>query len=173
MAWRRFMRSPAGVLAVLISCGWMTACHTYTPVETPAPGSTVRVHIPVRSALDRPNAPTRTQSVEGQVVEAGDTIVLATRTRQEYGAFREIIQYDTLRLAPEQHVGVEVREFSRGRSVALGIGITAIVAGAALAALGGVFGSGGEGLPDDGGPAPSVVVTPSVVSSLLGLLLGN
>lgn len=173
MAWRRRVRRPSGVVAVLVSCGLMTACHTYTPVETPTPGSTVRVHIPLRSVLDDRNAPTRTQSVEGQVVQAGDTIVLATRSRQEYGAYREIIQYDTIRLGPEQRAGVEVREFSQGRSVALGVAITAVLTAAALVALGGVFGSGGEGLPDDGGPAPSIVVSPSLVSSLVGLILGN
>lgn len=149
----------------------MTACHTYTPVTTPAPGSTVRVEIPVRSAVDDPNAPTPTRSVEGRVVSAGDTLVLATQDRYEYGAYREIMRYDTLRLGPEQHTSVEVREFSNRRSVVLGVALTGIVVGAALFALGNTFGSEGEGLPDDT-PNSSVIGIP-LGPILLGWLPGN
>lgn len=159
-----------GTLVVLLSATLMTACHTYTPVSAPAPGSTVRVHIPVRSAVDDPNAPTPTRAVEGQVVSAGDTLVLATRDRFEYGAYREIVQYDTLRLGPEQHSTVEVREFSNRKSVVLGLAVTGIVVGAAILALGNTFGSEGEGLPDET-PNSSVIGIP--LGSLLGWLPGN
>jgi len=107
------MRRPLGAGLILLSAGLMTACHSYTPVTTPPPGSTVRVRIPVRSALDDPNAPPQTRAVEGQVLETGDTIVLATRSRREYGAYREIVQYDTLRLGPDQRYSVEVQDWWR------------------------------------------------------------
>ena len=174
-ALRRYLRRPCGACLVLASGLLMAGCHTYTPVNTAPPGSTVRVQIPVRSAADDPNAPPRTQSVEGQVLSSGDTIVLATSSRYEYGAYREIMQYDTLRLGPEERYTVELREFSRGRSVALGLGLTALVAGAAAVAFGGTFGSGGDGNNVDP-PAPAVVSVPvhrSLVDSFLGLLLGN
>lgn len=167
---RRWLRGPAGTLSVLVAAAVMTGCHTYTPVTTPAPGTTVRVQIPVRSAMDDPNAPTPTRSVEGLVVEGGDTLVLATESRIEYGAYREITQYDTLRIGPDQRSSVEVREFSKGKSVVLGVAVTGIVVGAALLALGGTFGSGGEG-PSDGTPNPAIVGIP--VSALLGWLPGN
>ena len=171
IALRSWLRGPGGAFVVVVLAGSLAGCHTYTPVSAPSPGSTVRVHIPVQSVRANPNAPQRTETVQGQVVAAGDTLVLATRSRVEYGAYREIVQYDTLRLGPEQRTSVEVQEFSRGRSVALGVGLTVIVAGAAFLAFGGTFGSGGEGLPDDS-PNPAVVSFP-LGSILLGWLPGN
>ncbi len=167
---RRRMRRPLWALLVVCIAGLTTACHTYTPVSAAPPGSTVRVQIPVRSALDDPNAPPRTEAVEGQVVENGDTIVLAIRNRMPYGAFREIVQHDTLRLGPDQRYQVEVREFSAGRSVALGVGLTALVVGAAIVAYNAVTGTAGEGLPDDG-PQPAVVRAP--LGQILDFVLGR
>ncbi|NNF14625.1 MAG: hypothetical protein HKN72_15465 [Gemmatimonadetes bacterium] len=168
---RRTLRRPAWAVFILALSGWMTACHTYTPVADPMPGSIVRVHIPVRTALDNPNAPTRTQSIEGQLIEAGDTLVLATQSRREFGAFREIIQFDTLRLAPEQRAGVELREFSTGKSVALGVGLTGIVVFAAMAAFGLGGGQQGDGLPPDN-PTPAIVSS-SMISTIVGFVLGR
>lgn len=171
IAIRRWLRRPAWAVFILVLSGWMSACHSYTPVADPMPGTTVRVHIPVRTALDNPNAPTRTQSVEGQLVEAGDTLVLATQSRREYGAFREIVQFDTIRLGPEQRAGVELREFSTGRSVALGVGLTGIVVFAAVAAFGLGGGQEGEGLPPDN-PTPAIVSS-SMISTIVGFVLGR
>lgn len=171
IAIRRWLRRPTWAVFILVLSGWMSACHSYTPVADPMPGTTVRVHIPVRTALDNPNAPTRTQSVEGQLVEAGDTLVLATQSRREYGAFREIVQFDTIRLGPEQRAGVELREFSTGRSVALGVGLTGIVVFAAVAAFGLGGGQEGEGLPPDN-PTPAIVSS-SMISTIVGFVLGR
>ena len=168
---RRWFRRPAWAVFILVLSGWMTACHSYTPVADPMPGTTVRVHIPVRTALDNPNAPTRTTAVEGQLVEAGDTLVLATQSRREYGAFREIIQFDTIRLGPDQRAGVELREFSRGKSVALGVGLTGVVVFAALAAFGFGGGQDGDGPPDDN-PTPAIIGS-SMISSIVGFVLGR
>ena len=167
----------AGFVGVFVALLAAAGCHSYTPVSTPAPGTTVRVHIPVVSALQDPNAPPQTETIEGQVVEAGDTLVLALRTRQEYGAFREIIQYDTVRLGPDQRSGVELSEFSTGRSVALGL---AIAGGATVLAVT-AFGLSGEGGgPIDGGPppppsftGPSVTVSNGLISGIMRLLGGG
>lgn len=149
----------------------LAGCHTYRPVETPAIGSAVRVHLPVTSALSDPNAPTETVSVEGVTVEVGDTLVLATRTRREYGAFREVIQFDTIRLSAMQASSIDVREFSTGRSVVLGV---ALAGGAALAAVlafnaendGGSGRTPGPGDP----PALSIVGSGSLLSAIWGLI---
>ena len=160
-------------LALITAVG-AAGCHTYVPVQTPVPGSTVRVQIPVVSAAADPNAPPQTVSLEGLVVESGDTLVLATTRRQEYGAFREVVQYDTLRLAEDQRYGVEAVEFSAGKSVMLGVGLAAGVGLIAIAAFNG--GGGGGDTPIDGGPPPpqgAVVVSSSWVAGLLGLLGGG
>ncbi len=147
----------------------LAGCFSYLPVETPPPGATVRVRIPVTSAVADPNAPPQTISVEGTVLESGDTLVLATETRRELGAFREIVQFDTVRLAPDQRSSVELRDFSKGRSIALGAGIAAGIAGLAIVAFGGVFG-GETPVPPDGGPTPAVVVSRSLLSAIRGLI---
>lgn len=168
---RRSLRRPVWAAFILALSGWLTACHTYTPVAQPVPGSIVRVQIPVRTVLDNPNAPTRTTAIEGQVVQAGDTIVLATQSRREYGAFREIIQYDTVRLGPDQRSSVELREFSTQKSIGLGVVLTGVVVLAALAAFGFGGGQEGEGLPPDT-PTPAIVSF-SGISSFVGLLFGR
>lgn len=149
--------------AVVLAGG---ACHTYTPVEAPVPGTIVRVHVPVRSAISNPNAPPQTVSVEGQVLSASDTIALATRIRQQAGLFREIVQYDTLRLTIDDLAGMEVREFSTARSLVLTGVILGGATGLALAALSIETGSTG----DDGGPGGPV--TSVVVTDVAGMIWG-
>ncbi|MDE2974437.1 MAG: hypothetical protein OXU64_06925 [Gemmatimonadota bacterium] len=129
----------------------LCACHTYLPVETPAPGSVARVHVPVRSALAAPGVPPRTASVEGLVVEAGDTLVLEVRTRRAIGAFDEFVQENTYRVSRDDLAAVEVREFSLGRSAALGSAILGGIAFLAVAAFQGEAGEGGEKPPPGGG----------------------
>jgi hypothetical protein len=161
---------PRGLLTVM-AIGLLTACHTYRAVDEPLPGTTVRVHVPVESPLASRNAPPASVSVEGLVVKGGDTLVLAVTTRREFGAFRELMQHDTVYLGPEQRTGVEVREFSAARSIVLGSVIAAGVAGLAATAFG-LGGGGSPGDPGDPPPAPSVVVG-SVVSAVLGALTGR
>ena len=88
----------------------------------------------------------------------------------KYGAFREILQYDTVRIAASEASSVEVREFSSGRSVVLGVVIAAGAATAAVLA----FNSGGNGGnppgPDPGPPAPALVVSGSLLSAIWGLI---
>ena len=152
-------------LVVVVGTAALGACHTYRPVTAPTPGSTVRVHVPVTSALSR--VP-ETAAVEGVLVSMSDTITLATQTRREFGAFRELVRTDTVRLASSQASLLEVREFSRPRSVLLGV----VVAGGAayLAAVGFGFGGGGDPPDPPTEPQTSVVVSRSLVSSLVGLI---
>lgn len=157
-------------VTVLLVSSVLAGCHTYSPVQSPALGSTVRVHVPVQSAVADRNAAPRVETVEGVVVGAGDTLALATQTRREFGAYRELVQFDTLRLGMDQTSFVEVREFSTTRSIALGAAL-ALVAGVAAVVAFNSSENGGE-VPDPGPgePAPSVVVSGSLLSSLWGLL---
>ena len=161
----------AARVAVVAAIGLLgAACHTYVPVERPAPGTTVRVTVPVSSALDNGNAAPRTAAIEGNVVSSGDTIRLAVTNRQEYGAYREIVRYDTLTLAPGQYVSLEHAEFSTKRTIALS---TVIAVGVTVGAILAFNKDVGDDSPIDPGPpppAPSIVVNGSFVSGLLGLL---
>ena len=142
----RGLRRAVLVFGVLVLSG----CHTYLPVETPAPGSVARVHVPVRSALANPGLPPETASVEGVVIEAGDTLVLEVRTRRMIGVFNEFVQENTYRVSREELVAIEVREFSARRSAVLGSVILTGVVFLAIAALRGDTGEGGE-KPGPGG----------------------
>lgn len=147
----------------------LTGCHTYRVVDSPpAVGSTVRVHVPVASPLIGANRAPQTATVEGHLLTAADTIVMATRTRRHFGAFRELVQVDTFRLAATDASRVEVREFSGARSVTLGV---VVAAGAALLAFA-AFDFGPPGDPPDplGQEQSAVVFQGSMVSSLLGLV---
>ena len=152
------------VAAVLLLGG----CYTYQVVDTPPLGSTVRVRVPVTSALDDRNTAPPSVAVEGAVLQVGDTLVLARRTRREFGAFREVILFDTLRLRRAQTSSIELKEFSSGKSVMLGIVIAAGVTGLALA---GFNGGGGDGeTPGVDPPNPSIVVNGSVLSAVWGFI---
>jgi hypothetical protein len=157
-------------LCILAGALATAGCHNYVPISDAQPGTKVRVRVPVTSALDGDNGGGQSASIEGDVVEFGDTLVLAVLSRQEYGAYREVVLYDTLKLAPEQRLTVERAEFSTGRTVLLG----AVIAVGATALAISAFNAGtGDDKPIDPGPpppSPAVVVSNSVVSGLLGLL---
>ena len=163
------MRVPRMGLAVLLGLA-ASSCYTYTPVQNPAMGSTIRVHVPIGNALRDANQAPETAAVEGEVVSVGDTLALATERRQEYGAYREVIQYDTLRVGMDQPTLIEVRAFSSQKSILLG---TVIAAGATFAAVAafnaGDDGSGGDDSEPSPGPTPAVVVSPSIISAIIGL----
>lgn len=157
------------LVLVLAGAAFLTGCHTYQTVDAPVPGSTVRVSVPVSSAFSDPNAASQTAAVEGLLLSAGDTLVLAVETRRMFGVHREITQYDTMRVASTHASTVEVREFSTGRSVALGTVIAAAATGAAAVAFGLGGGSAGEG-PDGTDPVSSIVVSRSLLGALWGLV---
>lgn len=148
----------------------LSGCHTYHVVDEPPVGSMVRVRVPLTSAIAGTRAPIETVSLEGLLVAAGDTLMLATETRRELGAYRELIQRDTLRLARSQASSVEVREFSTARSVVLGTVIAGVAGLAAWYAfdLGG--GQAGDDSGNGNGTVTSIVASPSIVSAVWGLI---
>ena len=161
--------SMLALTALLLAAG---GCHTYAPIESATPGTIVRVHVPLTSALANPNAPPETVSIEGEVLTASDTISLATRSRREIGAFREIVEFDTLRLSVDALVGMEVREFSTARSVVLGVAIAGAAAAFAWSALSiEVGGTGDDG--NGGGPVSLSSVVVREVAGTIWRVIGN
>lgn len=163
----RSTRRPLAALATL-GCVVLGGCYTYQVAPAPAVGSPVRVTVPVTSAVNRSNAAPETVAIEGILLDAGDTLVVATRTRREFGAYRELIQYDTLRLGRDQTTALEVREFSSTRSIVLGSVIALGAAGAAVLAFDAGGGSGGQ--DGNGGEPPALSVNGTLLSQLWGLL---
>lgn len=142
----RFRRCRA--VAALAFLGILPGCYAYRVADAPAPGTVARVHVPVFSAADDPNEAPETASVEGIVVEYGDSIVLATTIRREIGAYREVSRDDTLRIAVEGTTRIEVREFSKAKSVLMGgvvAGGAVLLALTALGLQGGDAGDSGDG----------------------------
>lgn len=170
-------RAASAALFVLILSG----CYSYRAVDSAPPGSPIRVGLPIENPAGVLGAP-ESVMIEGVLVEGGDSIVLAVETRREYGAYREVVQFDTVRLGADRVSSIELKEFSRGRSMALGLTLAgAVTLGAAVA-----FGLGGGGAIDDGGTPPlpdaSVVGAQGAVpgvkwgfnpSSLIRLLFGS
>lgn len=153
---------------LLAGAGALTGCHTYRVIDSPPIGSTVRVHVPVVSALNRGGG-TQSVAVEGVLLSFGDSIALESTSRREIGAYRELSQVDTFRLATDQASLLEVRELSRKRSVVLGV---AVLGGVTLAAIYGFRGGGSDPF-DPGGPPPpvsSVVMDRSLLASVFGLI---
>lgn len=153
--------------------GALPGCYTYRVADAPAPGAVARVQVPVLSAADDPNEAPETASVEGVVVEYGDSIVLATTIRREIGAYREVSRDDTLRIAVEETIRIEVREFSRAKSVLMGGVAAGGVALLALTALGIEGGDAGDGSGDDGSRTFTASASVAGIASLIGRLLGG
>lgn len=148
-------------LAVSGTAFLLSGCYTYRLVEEPLVGSVARVRVPVEAAVTGPGSPAGTVALEGLVVSAGDTLTLEAETRQFAGTSREVLRYDTLRVARDGVASIEVRNFSVVRSVTLGAGVAAGTVALALAALGTEAGEGGKG-PGEGGPE-SFAATFSIV----------
>jgi hypothetical protein len=170
-------RAASAAMLVLILSG----CYSYRAVDSAPAGSAIRVGLPIDRPAGAIAAP-ESVMIEGVLVEDGDSIVLAVETRREYGAYREVVQFDTVSLGADRISSIELKEFSRGRSMALGLTLAgAVTLGAAVA-----FGLGGGGTTDDlgGPPLPdaSVVGAQGAVpnlklgfnpSSLIRLLFGS
>ncbi len=162
------MRRPLAADAFLAaSVAWFSAgCYSYAPVQRPTPGSTVRIHVPVRSAVAGRQAREESVAFEGLVLSFGDSLYLQTTSRREYGAFREVFEFDTLRVAPGVLMGMEERYLSKpktyGFAALVAVGTTALV----VAAVNAAGGSGGGNDGNGGGPQTAIIVRP-IVSSLL------
>lgn len=154
----------------LLGAAFMSGCYAYIPVDEPAPGSIVRIQVPVRSAISRPNQAPESISMEGLVLSATDSVVLEVASRRELGAFREIRRVDTLRVARADLSAVHSRVFSRGRSVGLGVAIVSATATLAAVAFGLRGGSSGDDGDGNGNPTASSIRINPIFSAVLQAL---
>ena len=158
-------------LALLGIAPLVGGCYTYTLVEDPPVGSMARVRVPVRSAVAGPAITPETIAIEGLVLSLGDTLSLEAGTRQFAGTFREVLRYDTLRVARDGVATIEVRNLSVVRSVTLGAGVAAATVALAFGAFGTEAGEGGEG-PGEGGSG-SFAATLSMAVGTVARLFGR
>ena len=164
MTFRPKAFAPALALLALLGTG---GCYSYTPVQTPAPGTVVRVHVPLTSAVSNPNRPPETVDVEGTVISAGDTLVLATETRRELGTFRVLTDSDTLRMAVTGLAGMEERSFSSAKTYGLSALVVAGAAGLILAAIDAGGGSRGDSGPGGPNTSGAIKLPPLIFKHLL------
>ena len=150
----------------------MTACHTYTHVESPAVGTVARVTVPVRGTNGDASAPVQAASLEGVVVSAGDTIVLAMPIRREWGDAQGVMRIDTVRLLSDQLSAIEAKGPSTGKSVLLG---AAIAGGVTTLALILDIKNGGDQspVPDDEEFPPGGAVVTLRLASVWAWLVGG
>ncbi|HIF23157.1 MAG TPA: hypothetical protein EYQ27_14960 [Gemmatimonadetes bacterium] len=150
----------------------MTACHTYTPVESPAVGTVARVTVPVRGTTGGASAAVQAASLEGVVVNAGDTIVLAMPIRREWGDAQGVMRIDTVRLLRDQLSAIEAKRPSTGKSVLLGAAIAGGVA--TLAVILDIKNGGDQSpVPDDDEFPPGGAVVTLRLASVLAWLFGG
>lgn len=145
---------------LVLGAALMSGCYTYVPVERPTPGETVRIEVPVRSAVAGGRDREDTASMEGKLVSAGDSIVLEVASTTAIGNFRQVKSLDTLRVARADVSSVATRNFSKPKT----IGLTAVIVGAtaalAVAALDLGGGSDGSGKPGGGTTTGAIRVGP-------------
>jgi len=161
------MRSFHPLRSVFLAAGaaLLSGCYSYTPVEHVSPGTTVRIHVPVTAAAvgTRSREP-QTVSFEGLVLSAADSLVLETKSRREIGAFQEVFELDTLRVATTRLAGIEERRFSKPRTYAFTALVTAGAAGLVVAAVNAAGGFGGDGPPGNGTVQSAIPLNPVIAS---------
>ena len=167
------MRVPSALdrMVALVGAFVLSGCYTYVPVQSPPPGTEVRVRIPVQSPVEGSNVVSDMLAVEGAVVSAGDTLVLATESTQTFGNFREVRTLDTLRVSRTRLASLEQKTFSRGRTIGFSALVLAGTAALVLAVAGTVGGSDGDG--GGGGGGVGAAVTVGGIGGFLGRILGG
>lgn len=133
-----------------------TACHTYTPSQdvVPASGREVAVELNDRGrALVGGQLGESVLQVRGRIIGSTDSEVTLSVTRTVLLQGSSVVWTGEQVVIPREGVrSFRLREFSRGRTAMLAIGITVFVAvvGAGISLLG-----GGNGRPIDGGGCTS------------------
>ena len=113
-------------------------------------------------------------SFEGMLVALTDTLSLEVTTRREAGAFREIVQQDTLRIAQDNILLLEERTFSKPKTYAFTAVLTVGAAALGVAAMNTLTGQTGDPSRPGGGGDPNgqQIVLSGIFSKVLRLLGG-
>ena len=158
----------ARAAATLVVMAGLTGCYSYRAIERPARGTAVRIHVPVRAAVETMDRG-ETISFEGTVLQFGDSLLLETKSARVGGQFSpETFALDTLRVDPTTLAGIEERVYSRGKTYAFTGLVTAGAAGLVVAAVNAAGGGDDNGGSGNGVVLPATIVKP-VVSALFRL----
>lgn len=156
-------------VAAVVVVATMSGCYSYVRVESPTPGSTVRIDVPVRSAISGRPDPSEVVSMEGLLVSSGDSLAIEISSLKTIGNFREIRSVDTLRIARSDVGAVSIRNFSKPKTLGLA---AVVIAGSTLLAVK-VFGlsggSSGGGSPGGGQTTGAMRVKPILSALWLSL----
>ena len=147
-----------------------SACYTYQPADAPSPGTVVRVGVPVASPINRPNQAPETVRFEGRLLALDDTVLVETKSRRDMGAFREILELDTLRVATSNISLLEERFLSKPRTYAFTAVVTAGAALLGIAAMNTLTGEEGDPDKNGGGDPQGQLNLVPVLSGLLKLV---
>lgn len=139
----------------------LSGCYTYVPVEQPAPGTPVRVRMPVSSAVEGSSRIPESVMIEGRVIAFTDTLRMEMRNEQRMGT-RSFVAVDTIRIAASSLADLEERVFSRSRTAVFA---GALLGGVALATWGIATVTGGD---DGGKPDPPPTTDPPVIFGSFG-----
>lgn len=123
-------RVPALMLLVTITTLAVSGCYVYQPLdsrEPPVPGQDVRIRVESPHAIDlqpwQRGALYRPSAIEGRVIEwRPDTATLAVFPPPAEGMSRASPHPDTVRVPVQGIASVELKELSRTRSAAFGVG---------------------------------------------------
>ena len=169
-----FILSSRGTWSAALAVGLLVlgGCYSYTPVQTPARGTIARVTLPARSAIEgvRGTAGT-TAAVEGEVLSAGDTIVLGMRSVREWGPDVGSIRIDTVRIPRQALSVIERKELSITKSTAAGAVLVGTVVAVSL--LLDIRGSKQGDVPFDGTDLPEGAIISLSISSIIAKLFGG
>lgn len=159
----------AGLLTVALTAS--SACYSYHPIQDPSPGATVRIRVPLTSAVTNRHNDPETLDLEGVVLEApADSLIMVTENRRELGTFKVLTSKDTIRVARSGLAGMDERVYSSAKTYGFSALLAAGVAGVVLAVLEAGGGQGGSG-PGSPGTQSSIRVEP--IFSALWKLVGG
>jgi hypothetical protein len=129
-----------------------TGCYRYVPARVGAvpEGVPVRVHIsPEGASRVEPVMGTASPELVGVLERWSNEVVIAVRVPAAPGVVDRALE-NRIVLSPSEVLAIDVRERDQVRTIALTAGGAALVGGAVVAALSGVFGGSSNNEP----PAP-------------------
>jgi hypothetical protein len=126
-----------------------SGCFRYVPARIGAvpEGSAVRLHVsPEGASRVEPVIGSASPELVGVLERWSDQVVIAVRVPAGQGVVDRALE-NRIVLSPSEVIAIEVRERDRARTIALAAGGVAVLGGATVAALTGVFGGSSNNDP--------------------------